>query len=317
VRIAGLEARHGRPPKTPTNSSVPPSKGQKADRPDAPAQKQGRKGRPSVARALCPDPDVTREIYAKSCSCDRSGEADLWGWDWSVPVRQAARGWQVPLAECAGQCDAAVGCGARSFAGRARLAAGSRGERDAGTDPPGVAYVYAPDRKAVRPIAHLAGFVGVLQVDGYGGYRALAERSAVTLAFCWAHVRRRFFELAAAGAIGRRSEAPADNTITAYARDLARELDRLLALKATQTVGRHLQASMFVDARDKLRRSLRLVARFNQIEGYRCLSLMRAVGVVNCQFALAWLALRSCSQAAISSMRVLIVGDAAIEAPGR
>ena len=39
-----------------------------------------------------------------------------------------------------------------------------------GTDPPGVAYVYAPDRKAERPIAHLAGFIGTLQVDGYGGY---------------------------------------------------------------------------------------------------------------------------------------------------
>ena len=52
----------------------------------------------------------------------------------------------------------------------------------------------------------------------------------------------------------------------------------------------------------------KLVARFNQIEGYRCLSLMRAVGVVNCQFALAWLALRSCSQAAISSMRVCLSG---------
>jgi transposase len=76
-----------------------------------------------------------------------------------------------------------------------------------GTDPPGVAYVYAPDRKAVRPIAHLAGFVGVLQVDGYGGYRVLAERNAVTLAFCWAHVRRRFFELAAAGPAPIASEA--------------------------------------------------------------------------------------------------------------
>ena len=76
-----------------------------------------------------------------------------------------------------------------------------------GTDPPGVAYVYAPDRKAARPIAHLDGFVGVLQVDGYGGYRVLAERNAVTLAFCWAHVRRRFFELAAAGPAPIASEA--------------------------------------------------------------------------------------------------------------
>ena len=76
-----------------------------------------------------------------------------------------------------------------------------------GPDPPGVAYVYAPDRKAERPIGHLAGFKGVLQVDGYGGYRALAERGDVTLAFCWAHVRRRFYELAAAGPAPIASEA--------------------------------------------------------------------------------------------------------------
>src|ERR671916_3514123 len=76
-----------------------------------------------------------------------------------------------------------------------------------GTDPPGVAYVYAPDRKAARPIAHLSGFAGVLQVDGYSGYRALAGGNQVTLAFCWAHVRRRFYELAAAGAAPIASEA--------------------------------------------------------------------------------------------------------------
>lgn len=68
-----------------------------------------------------------------------------------------------------------------------------------GCDPPAVAYVYAPDRKAERPVAHLAGFAGILQVDGYGGYRPLAETGAVRLAFCWAHVRRRFYELAQAG----------------------------------------------------------------------------------------------------------------------
>ena len=76
-----------------------------------------------------------------------------------------------------------------------------------GTDPPGVAYVYAPDRKAARPIAHLSGFDGILQVDGYGGYRVLADKSGVTLAFCWAHVRRRFYELAAAGPAPIASEA--------------------------------------------------------------------------------------------------------------
>jgi transposase len=56
-------------------------------------------------------------------------------------------------------------------------------------------------------MAHLAGFVGVLQVDGYSGYRALAERNAVMLAFCWAHVRRRFFELAVSGPAPIASEA--------------------------------------------------------------------------------------------------------------
>ncbi len=66
-----------------------------------------------------------------------------------------------------------------------------------GRDPPGVAYVYAPDRTAERPLCHLSGFVGVLQVDGYGGYKALADRGGIQLAFCWAHVRRRFYELTA------------------------------------------------------------------------------------------------------------------------
>jgi hypothetical protein len=46
-------------------------------------------------------------------------------------------------------------------------------------DPPGVVYRYAPDRKAERPIAYLAGFIGVLQVDGYAGYRVFAERRDV------------------------------------------------------------------------------------------------------------------------------------------
>ena len=68
-----------------------------------------------------------------------------------------------------------------------------------GPAPPAVAYVYAPDRKAERPIAHLKGFRGILQVDGYAGYRALAETGHVQLAFCWAHVRRPFYEIAAGG----------------------------------------------------------------------------------------------------------------------
>lgn len=62
---------------------------------------------------------------------------------------------------------------------------------------PMVAYVYAADRRAERPETHLGEFAGILQVDGYGGYAALARRrSQVRLAFCWAHVRRKFYEIA-------------------------------------------------------------------------------------------------------------------------
>ncbi|GAM05356.1 IS66 family transposase [Novosphingobium sp. MBES04] len=66
-----------------------------------------------------------------------------------------------------------------------------------GGDPPMVAYVYAADRKGERAQAHLGDFAGILQVDGYGGYAALARRrNEISLAFCWAHVRRKFYELA-------------------------------------------------------------------------------------------------------------------------
>lgn len=66
-----------------------------------------------------------------------------------------------------------------------------------GIDPPMIAYVYAPDRKSERPQAHLGDYAGILQVDGYGGYTALAKRQQqITLAFCWSHVRRKFFDLA-------------------------------------------------------------------------------------------------------------------------
>jgi transposase len=69
ARIAELEGRGGKPPKTPTNSSLPPSSGQKANVAEASAKKKGRKGHPGVARELCPNPDVTRDIFAERCPC--------------------------------------------------------------------------------------------------------------------------------------------------------------------------------------------------------------------------------------------------------
>ena len=80
-----------------------------------------------------------------------------------------------------------------------QLWAYARDDRPLGvSDPPAVAYVHAPNGKASQPIAHLHGFKSVLQVDGYSGYRALAEKGDVSIAFCWSHVRRRFGELTTA-----------------------------------------------------------------------------------------------------------------------
>ena len=65
-----------------------------------------------------------------------------------------------------------------------------------GTVPPAVAYVYAPDRKGSRPVEHLDGFVGILQVDAYAGYNRIGRGNAVTLALCLAHARRPFIDFA-------------------------------------------------------------------------------------------------------------------------
>ena len=62
---------------------------------------------------------------------------------------------------------------------------------------PAAAYVYSEDRKGVRPARHLAEFRGLLQFDGYAGFKRLAGGRAddsVHLAFCWAHMRRPFYE---------------------------------------------------------------------------------------------------------------------------
>jgi transposase len=66
-----------------------------------------------------------------------------------------------------------------------------------GPSHPAVAYIYTEDRKNARPAEHLARFGGVLQVDGYAGFKRLAGDRAdvsVRLAFCWAHMRRDFFQ---------------------------------------------------------------------------------------------------------------------------
>lgn len=69
-----------------------------------------------------------------------------------------------------------------------------------GPAPPAAVFHFSPDRRMEHPNQHLARWTGVLQADAYSGYNDLyrpdRQRGPITSALCWAHARRRFFELA-------------------------------------------------------------------------------------------------------------------------
>lgn len=80
-----------------------------------------------------------------------------------------------------------------------------------GVDPPAVVYSYAPGRGQEHNDRLLRGYRGILQCDGYATYKKLADpkrgEDAVTLVFCWSHVRRGFYDLAKTGAAPTATEA--------------------------------------------------------------------------------------------------------------
>ena len=79
-----------------------------------------------------------------------------------------------------------------------RLWAYVRDERPHGGQRPAAVYFYSPDRKGEHPQTHLKSFKGVLHADGYAGFNAIFEKANVIEAACWAHVRRKFFDVHAA-----------------------------------------------------------------------------------------------------------------------
>ena len=91
-------------------------------------------------------------------------------------------------------------CPGRGTTKQGRLWTYVRDNRPAGsTEPPAVFFRYSPDRKGERPQAHLTSFTGVLQADAYAGFdRLYGER--IQEAACWAHVRRKFYDLQVAQA---------------------------------------------------------------------------------------------------------------------
>ncbi len=83
-----------------------------------------------------------------------------------------------------------------------------RDDRPGGdTTAPGVWFAYSPDRKGEHPQQHLSGFTGTLQADGYAGFQRLYEGGQILEAACWAHVRRKFYDLDQAHASPIASEA--------------------------------------------------------------------------------------------------------------
>ena len=71
-----------------------------------------------------------------------------------------------------------------------------RDDRPAGdTAAPAVWFAYSPDRKGEHPERHLEKFRGTLQADAYAGFNQLYENGRIQQAACWAHVRRKFYDL--------------------------------------------------------------------------------------------------------------------------
>jgi transposase len=86
-------------------------------------------------------------------------------------------------------------CPGRGTTKQGRLWTYVRDDRPAGSpEPAAVLFRYSPDRKGEHPRVHLASFAGVLQADAYAGFdRLYGER--IQEAACWAHVRRKFYDL--------------------------------------------------------------------------------------------------------------------------
>ena len=70
----------------------------------------------------------------------------------------------------------------------------------AGPAPPAALFHYSPDRKGEHPQRHLDSYAGILQADAYAGFGDLyhlgRKPGPVTEAGCWAHGRRKLFDLA-------------------------------------------------------------------------------------------------------------------------
>jgi transposase len=73
--------------------------------------------------------------------------------------------------------------------------------------PPAVWFAYSEDRKGEHPKQHLSKFSGIMQADGYAGFHHLYEGGRIVEAACWAHVRRKFYDIHVANGSAIAAEA--------------------------------------------------------------------------------------------------------------
>ena len=105
-----------------------------------------------------------------------------------------------------------------------------------GRAPPAAVFFYSRDRSGEHPRQHLASWSGILQADAYGGYGKLydAERGPAPIleASCWAHARRKFYELAdIAAAARRKAQRHAPQTISPIALEAVQRIDALFDIE--------------------------------------------------------------------------------------
>jgi transposase len=97
---------------------------------------------------------------------------------------------------------------------------------------PAAVFFYSPDRTAIHPEQHLAGYAGILQADAYAGFNGLyaADRKPgpITEAGCWAHARRKFFELAD---IASKARDRTSAVISPIAFEAVQRMDAIFALE--------------------------------------------------------------------------------------
>ena len=145
-----------------------------------------------------------------------------------------------------------------------------------GPDPPAALFRYSRDRSGDHPVEHLKRFSGIFQADIYAGFNALyvAGRSPgpVTEAACWAHSRRKFFELADIAASKRRGKtAP---PISPLALEAVKRIDALFDIERgingesaehRLAVREELSAPVLADLKDWMQAERRKLSRHSPV----------------------------------------------------